>query len=297
MPRRRTNLDLAEVLGAEAARVLRHCEAAGSAAVVEASHALATLGHALLREYERHKALHGQLDYDDLIAKTLDLLRRPGVAPWVLFKLDGGLDHILIDEAQDTNPEQWEIVAALAEEFFAGEGASPTPRTVFAVGDAKQSIYSFQRADPRAFVTMQHHFQARVVEARQRWLPVPLEISFRAAPPLLQAIDAVFAHETASDGVALDGRPIRHVAARIGQAGLVELWPPVAAEVEEGSGVERARGRAAHPPRPRDRGDDRRLAQEPASGSPRRDRPIAPGDVLVLRSAGAAGSSTTCCAR
>ena len=98
---------------------------------------------------------------------TRDLLRRAGVAPWVLFKLDGGLDHILIDEAQDTNPEQWEIVAALAEEFFAGEGARAEVRTVFAVGDAKQSIFSFQRADPAAFARMRRHFKRRVDDAQR----------------------------------------------------------------------------------------------------------------------------------
>jgi ATP-dependent helicase/nuclease subunit A len=279
---KKTALDLAEALGAEAERVLSYREAAGSAAVVEATHALATLGHALLGEYERHKALRGQLDYDDLITKTRALLGRPGVAPWVLFKLDGGLDHILIDEAQDTNSEQWEIVAALAAEFFAGEGASVRPRTVFAVGDAKQSIYSFQRADPFAFLAMREHFETRVNEARQGWRIVPLEISFRAAAPLLTAIDAVFAHDAAADGVALDGRPIRHVAARAGQAGLVELWPPVAAEAEEGP---RADTRRTVEPRTR-------LARAIAATIDRwlktgerlesRDRPIAPGDVLVL---------------
>jgi ATP-dependent helicase/nuclease subunit A len=274
---KKTNLDLAGVLGAEAERVLRHCEAAGSAAVVEATHALATLGDALLGEYERHKALRGQLDYDDLIANTLALLRRRGVAEWVMFKLDGGLDHILIDEAQDTNPEQWEIVAALAAEFFAGEGASPRRRTVFAVGDAKQSIYSFQRADPRAFVERRQYFEARVNEARQGWRIVPLDISFRAAPPLLQAIDAVFAHDTASDGVKLDDRPIQHVAARDGHAGLVELWPPVAAEAGEGPRAVEPRARLAHAIAATIAGwlkTGERLES--------RDRPITAGDVLVL---------------
>ena len=272
-----TNLDLAEVLGTEAERVLRYRDAAGGAAVVEATHALATLGGALLDAYERHKALRGQLDYDDLIAKTLALLARPGIAPWVLFKLDGGLDHILIDEAQDTNPEQWAIVAALAAEFFAGEGASTRPRTVFAVGDAKQSIYSFQRADPFAFLAMRQHFEARVNEARQDWRIVPLDISFRAAPPLLQAIDAVFGHGSAADGVALDGRAIAHVAAREGHAGLVELWPPVAAEVEEGT-------RTVEPCTRLARAIAATIAAWLKTGErlESRDRPITPGDVLVL---------------
>ena len=187
----------------------------------------------MLRAYEERKRLHGLLDFDDLVLKALELLHRPGIAPWVLFKLDGGLDHILIDEAQDTNPEQWAIVAALAEEFFAGEGVGEQVRTVFAVGDAKQSIYSFQRADPREFLRMRQHFQERVTAAKQGWSVVPLDISFRAAEPLLQAVDAVFRHAGAADGVALDGRAIHHVAARAGQAGIVELWPAVLPEPDE----------------------------------------------------------------
>jgi ATP-dependent helicase/nuclease subunit A len=167
----------------------------------------------VLRAYEERKRLHGLLDFDDLVLKTLELLRQPGIAPWVLFKLDGGLDHILIDEAQDTNPDQWAIVAALTDEFFTGEGGAGRERnrTVFAVGDAKQSIYSFQRADPRAFVAMRQHFETRVTAAQQRWRTVPLEISFRATEPLLNAVDAVFRHGTAAaDGVALDGVASRH---------------------------------------------------------------------------------------
>ncbi|HEX3863069.1 MAG TPA: double-strand break repair helicase AddA [Stellaceae bacterium] len=228
-----TPADPAGVLQAEAERILRLQADRAAVGLRDTTAALIRLGEALLRAYERRKRLQGLLDYDDLVQKALDLLRQPGVAPWVLFKLDGGLDHILIDEAQDTNPEQWDIVAALAAEFFAGDGASGRVRTVFAVGDAKQSIYSFQRADPGAFAAMRQHFQDRVTAARQPWAIVPLEISFRATAPLLQAVDAVFALADAADGVALDGTPIRHVAARGGHAGLVELWPPVLPEPEE----------------------------------------------------------------
>ncbi|HLY46893.1 MAG TPA: double-strand break repair helicase AddA [Stellaceae bacterium] len=227
---RATSEDPCGVLAAEAARILRLQADRAGVALVGATAALMHVGEALLRAYDRRKALHGLLDYDDLVLKALALLRRPGVAPWVLFKLDGGLDHILIDEAQDTNPEQWAIVAALAEEFFAGEDPDGRARTVFAVGDAKQSIYSFQRANPRDFTRMRQHFETRITDAKRGWAVVPLEISFRAAAPLLEAVDAVFRQEEAAAGVALDGRAIRHVAARAGQAGIVELWPPVLPE-------------------------------------------------------------------
>jgi ATP-dependent helicase/nuclease subunit A len=281
--------DPCAILTAEAGRILRFQAERAGIALIEATGSLIRLGDALLRAYERRKRLQGLLDYDDLVLKAVELLRRPGVAPWVLFKLDGGLDHILIDEAQDTNPEQWAIVAALAEEFFAGEGAGAggRVRTVFAVGDAKQSIYSFQRADPHDFARMRQHFETRVAAANQDWRVVPLEISFRAAEPLLEAVDAVFRHAGAADGVALDGRAIRHIAARAGQAGLVELWPPVLPEPDE-------------PPDPADLGIPRDRPAEPHARLARaiaatiagwlatgerlesRGRALLPGDVMVL---------------
>ena len=230
---RSAGCDAGAVLGAEAERVKKFCEAQSAAALVEASCALIRLGGALLDAYADAKGAQGVLDYDDLISAALNLLHRPGIAPWVLFKLDGGLDHILIDEAQDTNPEQWQIVVALAEEFYAGEGAGDRLRTIFAVGDAKQSIYSFQRADPRAFLAMREYFERRVSNARQEWRVVPLEVSYRSTEPVLRAIDAVFRHEAARDGVALDGGEIRHIASRAGHAGVVELWPPVVGQPEK----------------------------------------------------------------
>ena len=281
------SVDPAAVLAAEGERVRRLQAARAGVALVSATAALLRVGAAVLRAYDRRKALHGLLDYDDLVLKALDLLRRPGVAPWVLFKLDGGLDHILIDEAQDTNPEQWDIVAALAAEFFAGEGAADGARTVFAVGDAKQSIYSFQRADPRDFSRMRHHFETRINAAKRGWSVVPLEISFRAAEPLLAAVDAVFRHAAAADGVVLDGRAIHHVAARTGQAGIVELWPPVLPEPE--AALDPAGGTApqARPTEPHTRlarAIAATIAQWLANGErlEPRGRALRPGDVMVL---------------
>ncbi|HXZ00806.1 MAG TPA: double-strand break repair helicase AddA [Stellaceae bacterium] len=277
----------AQALAAEAERLEQMKSARAAASLFAATLALARLGEALLDAYERHKDARALLDYDDLVLKTRDLLQRPGVAPWVLFKLDGGLDHILIDEAQDTNPEQWEVVQALADEFFVGEGARAERRTVFAVGDAKQSIYSFQRADPREFLRLRDYFAKRVAAARQRWKSVDLDISFRSTDAVLAAVDAVFARAEASDGVALDGAPIHHLPFRERHAGLVELWPA----------VEPDRAPDASPWEPpleqrRQRAPQALLAQaiaaeirgwlERGERLAARDRPVQAGDVMVL---------------
>ena len=280
-------IDLGRVLGTEAERARRFVQARNGAVTLEATGALIRLGTALIDAYSERKRLHAQLDYDDLVLATLDLLRHDGIAPWVLFKLDGGLDHILIDEAQDTNPEQWEIVAILAAEFFVGDDPAGRLRTVFAVGDGKQSIYSFQRADPRAFTRMRQHFEERVTQADRAWRTVPLDISFRAAEPLLHAVDAIFAVPAAADGVALDAEAIRHVAARIGQAGIVELWPgapPPPEEPDDPLAIGAATSREADAHTRLARAVAGTIAQwlERGEWLASRDRAIRAGDIMVL---------------
>ncbi len=216
-----------DIMAAEAARLVAVRERLAAVAVTEGTGALLSLAGALLAAYEDFKRRHARLDYDDLILLTRDLLSRAEAAEWVLFKLDGGLDHILIDEAQDTNPDQWAVVKALAEEFFAGEGARDQGRTIFAVGDAKQSIYGFQRADPAAFAATRDLFAARVKEIDQAWRPVELAVSFRSTEAVLQLVDRVFAGADARDGLMFDAGEVRHFSHRRGQAGLVELWPLV----------------------------------------------------------------------
>ena len=279
--------DALAVLATEAERAHRFERTRAALLVRDATCALARLGEALLSEYDAAKRLRGVLDFDDLVSMALGLLRRPGVAPWVLFKLDGGLDHILIDEAQDTNPEQWDIVAALAEEFFAGEGARSSIRTVFAVGDMKQSIFSFQRADPHAFLAMRQHFQQRVNDANQSWLELPLDVSFRSTEPILQAVDAIFRRPEAYDGVALDGGKIRHFADRAGHAGLVELWPAVAPSPEdeaEDDDLPVAYKRVAEPQARLARAIAAKIKQWLDAGEKlaSRGRALRPGDIMVL---------------
>ncbi len=191
------------------------------------------LGHFVLDEYKRAKELQGVLDYEDLIFKTHDLLRQPETARWVLFKLDGGLDHLLIDEAQDTNPEQWEIIDSLAAEFFSGQSArDEINRTIFTVGDEKQSIYSFQRADPKAYQKMRHHFRGQIEQAEKKWADIAMVTSFRSTRTVLQLVDECFAPDEHRQtlGPSYDRDALQHFSHRALAGGRAELWPLIEAD-------------------------------------------------------------------
>ncbi len=196
-------------------------------AIERADDAIASLQLALMldRTYQGAKQRAGALDFDDLIEHAHALLHRSDAAPWVLYKLDGGFDHILIDEGQDTSPRQWDLIAPLQDEFFAGAGARLRPRTIFAVGDPKQSIYAFQGADPDRFLQEAQTLAKRADHAKQAFAAPVLETSFRSTPEILRAVDMVFADKeivTASIG---EHDAISHLAARAQENGVVEVWP------------------------------------------------------------------------
>ena len=205
-----------------------------AARAAELSHAALTLIEAMRNDYQNAKRLRGVLDYDDLIVETRNLLHRRGAAQWVLYKLDGGIDHVLIDEAQDTSPEQWEIVQKLTEEFFAGQGRERGQlRTIFAVGDEKQSIFSFQGADPGQFEINRRHFSEVIAGAEQHLHEVPLITSRRSAPEILAFVDKVFEGQVARAGLTVKDTQIEHVAYRDTAKGGIEFWPALAPEQEE----------------------------------------------------------------
>ncbi|NQV21639.1 MAG: double-strand break repair helicase AddA, partial [Rhodospirillales bacterium] len=225
--------DAAEILTAEAERLFSVQNRRRLARITEATVSLLRVGEAQLAEYGEAKSRHAVLDYEDLILETRKLLQLPDVAPWILYKLDGGIDHVLIDEAQDTSPDQWRVVATLAEEFFSGQSSRDGVRSIFAVGDVKQSIYSFQGADPAEFEAMRRHFQERASQAEQPFRQVPLDTSFRSTEAVLRLVDEVFATDEARDGLVFGDDAVRHHAFREGQAGLVELWAPIQPDEKE----------------------------------------------------------------
>ena len=265
---------------------VRFCEERLAHTLIAATLALWRLADAVRQRYAEAKARRAALDFDDLIARTESLLKTSGWTPWVLYKLDNGLEHILVDEAQDTSPSQWSIVRSLAEEFFAGRGAHEAQRTLFAVGDEKQSIYSFQGAAPKLFAETGLHFSERARAARLKWETVPLTLSFRSTAPVLESVDRVFADPTRTPGLSAAAATVRHQARRIGHAGLVEIWPtevwqenppaeawsPLDEQLTQSPVVRLANRIADTIKEWIDKGE--RLQSE--------NRPIRPGDILIL---------------
>jgi len=201
----------------EEARPLRQALAAMSRA-----QALHRFAHIWIPALEGAKARRGWLDFDDLILRARRLLSDPAVAQWVLFKLDGGIDHILIDEAQDTSPEQWRVVELLTQEFTSGQGAREAERTIFVVGDKKQSIYSFQGADLRGFDRMRAQFDGALSGIDRQLNHMELKHSFRSSDAILRLVDHCFA--SGENGL---GGTVEHLAFHEQMPGRVDLWPMV----------------------------------------------------------------------
>lgn len=262
------------------------CDRVALLSMLEATRAALVLADWLIARYERLKSARGFLDFNDLIARTAALLSREDAGAWVQYKLDKGIDHILLDEAQDTSPDQWAVVNALAAEFFSGQGARENEsRTVFAVGDEKQSIYSFQGAEPESFALSGRTFRDRVLAARGAFEQVKLTRSFRSTEDVLSAVDLVFASEVARDGLTRDPEPVEHLAIRENAPGHVELWESLSPTVvEEPDDWTEAIDHASAPAV--------RLARQIADTMahwlsseemiPGRGRRLTPGDVMVL---------------
>lgn len=228
---------VSDVLHKEAERIMKLVDAIKCVHSAKLTRDIFYVAKEVLKNYELLKQKQGFLDYDDLIRRTMELLNgrteafqslnneaRTQSLSWVLYKLDQGIDHVLIDEAQDTNPEQWRIIETLSDDFFSGLGArEDITRTYFTVGDIKQSIYGFQRAAPDEFKRMEGIFDQKIKQAGQINNIVPLDISFRSTMSILRVVDNVFKGEGACS--ALGETSIHHRAYRKGQEGVVELWP------------------------------------------------------------------------
>ncbi|OJF98403.1 double-strand break repair helicase AddA [Pararhizobium antarcticum] len=220
--------DLEEMITRARDHVVSRTDRLNLLRMVEATLAALVLADRLNRDYEDIKKSRSQLDFDDLINRTATLLSRGDVSPWIHYKLDQGIDHILVDEAQDTSPVQWTIIQSLASEFFSGETARAGNRTMFAVGDEKQSIYSFQGARPERFSNESIATERRVRAGERLFSAIRLQLSFRSTEDVLSAVDTVFENPAHSRGLSARSDAVVHASNRIGHPGIVEVWDEIA---------------------------------------------------------------------
>lgn len=246
----------------------------------------------LAQDWRAAKHRAGVIDYDDMITAAARLLGEPGAADWVRFKLDSRIDHVLVDEAQDTNPLQWDVIRGLVEEFFTGLGQRDQFRSLFVVGDFKQSIFGFQGADPLIYADAREEFYQLCEAEPERWKELPLTVNFRSVPVILDVVDRVIAHVGSEE---FDPQGVeRHVAHKQG-AGVVMLWPPLLPDTGIAEPGNEAEGEAEKaeddaPPLAQDIDMARRiaatiagwLAPETALILPYSGRRAAAQDVLVL---------------
>lgn len=181
------------------------------------------LGQAILQTYEKLKQEQNRLDFNDLIATTEKLLKNEDYGAWVRFRLDHQIRHILLDEGQDIDGEQWAIIEAVATEFFGGEGVHDLPRTLFAVGDLKQSIYRFRGAQPQTFGAIEGFLEQNTAHLENASRTVRMQTTFRSSEPILRLVDAVFANE--QKAAAAGEMSVSHTSAHPNRPGWVELWP------------------------------------------------------------------------
>ena len=284
--------DLLAELAGETIRLMALREKIKAVETAERSIALSVIVNAILDRYEALKAERQSLDFDDLITRARALLKRSS-ARWVLQKLDAGIDHILVDEAQDTSAAQWDILDSISEDFFAGAGQSERARSFFAVGDEKQSIFSFQGAEPKLFAQKKSEYEKKVLGALKAFEPVELTLSFRSAPGVLEAVDKVFSFPEHFRGLSAQEDNIRtaHQAWKRDAPSRVEIWDVIA------PGDKEARRDWRLPLDFRDEADPpvaaaRRIAEtirlslRPGSGETVTEngvrRPIRPGDIMIL---------------
>src|SRR3984885_6650863 len=220
----RDNPAIGSRFDAEASRLGPLIEKRRAVTTRDRTEALLHIAIAAAANYRREKAERGLLDYDDLIDKTLALLAS-GASGWVHYKLDRGVDHVLIDEAQDTSPRQWDIIAHIISEFTAGAGARDgVMRTVFAVGDEKQSIFSFQGAAPREFDARRWELKKKFEDAELRFESIPLTYSFRSGQAILRSVDHVFLDEAIYRSIHAEKAYPLHEALPDAGPSQIDLW-------------------------------------------------------------------------
>lgn len=253
------------------AQVKDHVEQLQLQQILENTRLFKSLVQDVMAHYTALKQQKGGVDYDDLILKTKTLLTETLAQDWVKYKLDGGFHHVLVDEAQDTSRIQWAVIGALVEDFFGGKSRVEAPRTLFVVGDEKQSIYRFQGADPEAFMEMFHRFQGKIQPLQQDPFYVQLPTSYRSTEAVLKFVDQVANRPEMALG---NNGPVHHGVARVGAPGAVYVWDIVRHRGDNGPSGRFVLARAL--------ADTLHTWLQEKRWLAAKERPLLPGDIMIL---------------
>lgn len=213
----------------EAEQIYRLNKTLETLQIAQRSGCIFYLGCEIFHEYQSLKQQQNFLDYDDLIEKSINLLTQPAISPWILYKLDGGIQHLLVDEAQDTNPDQWRVIRALTQDFLTPQKKH---RTLFVVGDVKQSIYSFQGASPQEFIQYRDEYRQQCQMIGQPWHDIELQVSFRSTPEILSVVDKVVNHPDHQLAIQFHQHPTQHLPFRNTHQGSVSLLPAIITQTQ-----------------------------------------------------------------
>lgn len=206
-------------------------DAINSLNIIEMSVSLFSLAALIIESYEAYKLSHGYIDYDDLINITYKLLANDTFNSWVNYKLDGFVSHILVDEAQDTSLEQWNIINAITQEFYAGLGTSDTNKSLFIVGDAKQSIYSFQGGDVEVFLQMSHYISTQMQYAQKKYHTIELEHGYRSSRAVNNFISILLDRiNNISNSIFPKSSQLECI--RQNHTGRIEIWPLISNSIQ-----------------------------------------------------------------
>ncbi|MBP3615361.1 MAG: double-strand break repair helicase AddA [Alphaproteobacteria bacterium] len=216
------NPSFVDDISRESERLFQSISFINSVKVFKATSAVLDFGLTLNHIYDNLKKKRGVMDFTDLITTVKKLFDRENISSWILYKLDGGISHILIDEAQDTSPIQWKIVDKLTEEFFTTGSTEKNVKSLFSVGDRKQSIFSFQGANIKLFEKYKQHFKEKITSQNYPFYDLPLNLSFRSCKNILNTVDDVIKN---SEGVLLPDEKIEHIPNRNDSDGYVEVMP------------------------------------------------------------------------
>ena len=216
------DIKFSENVSRETLRVREAVEFINAVNIYNATFSVLDVGLTLNQIYEDLKKKRGVMDFTDLITTVKKLFAKDNISSWILYKLDGGISHVLIDEAQDTSPLQWEIVDKLTSEFFTSGSTEKNVKSLFSVGDRKQSIFSFQGANIKLFEKYKNHFKKRIERENYPFFDLPLNRSFRSCKNILNTVDSVIKN---SNGILLPDENIEHIPNRVDSDGLVEIFP------------------------------------------------------------------------